>query len=109
MTITLILLGAAVSVFSGALSTRARESSKTDAITSAQAALNIMSREIGNAGFGLMHNGLVGDSTSTQLHFRANIDNTNGETTDPGEDIVYYLDGTGDDQSVVRIDNNTGE
>ena len=109
MTISLVILGAAVTVFWRALSTRARESSRTDAITSAQAALNIMSREIGNAGYGLDSNGVVLDSTSTVLHIRSNIDNSNRTTSEPGEDIVFYLDGTGADRSVVRHDNNTNE
>ena len=109
MLISLIILGVAVTVFSGALSTRTRESSRTDAITSAQAALNIMSREIGNAGFGLSDNGIVADSTDKTLHVRSNFNNTNFTTSDPGEDIVFYLDGLGTDRSVVRHDNNTGE
>jgi hypothetical protein len=112
MVITIIILGVAVTIFSKALSTRARESSRTDAITSAQAALNIMSREIGNAGFGLADNGVVTDSTSTVLHIRSNFVNTGvyrDTTSDPGEDVVFYLDGTGQDQSVVRHDNNTNE
>jgi Tfp pilus assembly protein PilW len=53
MVITLVILGVAVAAFSGALGSRDFESSRTDAITSAQAALNIMSREIGNSGYGL--------------------------------------------------------
>lgn len=109
LTISLIILAAGVMVFSGALSSRARETSKTDAITSAQAALNIMSREIGNSGYGLMDNGIVADSTASKLHFRTNTVNTNGTTSDPGEDMVFYLDGSGADQSVVRHDNNTNE
>lgn len=109
MTLTLIILGVAVTVFSSALGTRARESSKTDAITSAQAALNVMSREIGNSGYGLTDNGLVTDSTANRLHFRANIVNSNTTTGDPGEDVVFYLDGSSGNQSVVRYDNNTGE
>jgi type II secretory pathway pseudopilin PulG len=109
MLITVIILGVAVTVLSNALSMRSRESSRTDAITSAQAALNIMSREIGNAGFGLSDNGVVTDSTLTVLHVRSNFTNTNATTTDPGEDVVFYLDGTGGDQSVVRRDNNTNE
>ena len=51
MVITLIILGVAVTVFSTALGRRAREASRADAITSAEAALNIMSREIGNSGY----------------------------------------------------------
>jgi type II secretory pathway pseudopilin PulG len=112
MVITIIILGVAVTIFSSALKTRTRESSRTDAITSAQAALNIMSREISNAGFGLSDNGVVTDSTSSVLHIRSNFINTgvNRDTTsDPGEDVVFYLDGTGQNQSVVRHDNNTNE
>src|SRR4051812_21927600 len=57
--LSLIILGVGVATFSGAIGRRERESSRTDALTSAQAALNIMSREIGNAGYGLADNGLV--------------------------------------------------
>ncbi len=109
MTITMIILGVAVTIFTRALGTRVRESSRTDAITSAQAALNIMSREIGNSGYGLTDNGVVTDSTANKLHIRANILNNNATTSDPGEDIVFYLDATGGDQSVVRHDNNTNQ
>ena len=118
MTIALIILGAGVTVFSSAMSTRTRESSKTDAITSAQAALNVMSREIGNSGYGLGDNGLgwydnAGvwhtNCTNQLLRFRANTNNANGATSDPGEDVEFYLDGSSANRSVVRHDNNTGE
>jgi len=102
MVLTLVILGIAVATFSSALRTRERESSKTDAITSTQAALNIMSREIGNSGFGLNTNGIViADSTDKRLHIRANINNDSA-TDDPGEDITFYWDST--TQSVVRYD-----
>src|SRR5689334_17870363 len=97
MVITLIILAVAVTVFSTAIGRRSREASRADAISSAQAALNIMSREIGNSGFGLDTNGIVvAGSTSSKLHFRANFINEGGNntTSDPGEDIVFYLDGT---------------
>lgn len=102
MVLTLIILGVAVGAFSGALGSRERESSKTDAITSAQAALNIMSREIGNAGFGLKDdNGLVfSDCSAKRLRFRANTVNSNGLTDGPGEDVSFYFDTPS--QSVVR-------
>jgi type II secretory pathway pseudopilin PulG len=109
MVLTLVILGIAVAAFSSALSTRQRELSKTDAITSAQAALNIMSREIGNSGYGLLDNGIVlTDSTTKQLHFRTNTNNTgNSYATDqPGEDVTFYFDAAS--ESVVRYDKNTG-
>jgi prepilin-type N-terminal cleavage/methylation domain-containing protein len=106
MVITLVIMGAAVAVFSGALSVRERESGRTDAITSAQAALSVMSREIGNAGYGLSDNGLViADCDANSLRFRANVINNNSETSSPGEDVTYLFDP--DSQSVVRFDKNS--
>lgn len=109
LVLTLIILGIAVATFSSALSTRQRESSNTDAITSVQAALNIMSREIGNSGYGLNNNGIVlTDSTNKRLRFRNNTTNTGGNntTSDPGEDVTFYFDSAS--QSVVRYDANVG-
>lgn len=104
MTIMLTLLGLITTLFAGALSTRERESSKTDALTSAQAALNVISREIGNSGYGLDTNGLVvADSTSTKVRFRANIDNTDSVIVSPEEDINYFDNAT---DSIVRYDPN---
>ncbi len=110
MAITLIILGIAVAAFSGALGSRERESSRTDALTSAQAALNIMSREIGNAGYGLTSNGIVyADSNSNQIHFRANVENTGSSrlVTDlAGEDVTFYCENCNGTTSgsVVRYD-----
>ncbi|MFL6374650.1 MAG: type II secretion system protein J [Pyrinomonadaceae bacterium] len=121
MTIMLILMGIVTSLLSRSLGVRARESQRTDALTSAEAALNVMSREIANSGFGiytgtnsrLASNGLVtGDSNASQIHFRANITN-NGPvnttqsvltTDDPGEDVTYFFDPN--TSSIVRFDPN---
>jgi len=105
--ISVLILGAGIASFSTALSMRSREASKTDAITSTQAALNVMTREIGNAGFGLKTNGIVlgpNDSTNKRLHFRANLYNDDGATNATGEDITFYFDA--DSGSVVRFDQN---
>ena len=110
MTITLILMGLAGMVLNRALSVKSRESRRTDALTSAQAALNVMSREISNAGYGLAdstssihNNGIVlADSSSTRLRIRANVDNSNSGTTDLDEDITYYFDQA--TKSIVRYD-----
>jgi Tfp pilus assembly protein PilW len=119
--LSLLILGVAVATFSGALGSRDRESSRTDAITSAQAALNVMTREIGNAGYGLVnsaglpfHGIVTADSNANQLHFRANIDNVgtgggNGTNTNQaGEDITYYCETCNGSTtgSVVRSDRN---
>ncbi len=106
--LTLIILGVAVTMFSTALGRRSRESSTTDAVTAAQAALNIVSREVGNSGYGLVTNGIVlTDSTAKRIHIRANTDNSDATTTGPGEDVTFYYDSAS--QSVVRYDANTGQ
>jgi len=112
MTITLLLLGLVSGLFSRALGTRARESRRTDALTSAQAALNVMSHEISNAGYGILYldngtefpsNGIIAaDSTDRRIHFRANIENSDGETKSAGEDVTYFYDSA--KKSIVRYD-----
>jgi len=105
MSILLILMGVVVVAFAGALNTREREGSKTDALTAAQAAINVMSREIANSGYGLTTNGIVlADSDTQKLHIRANTNNDNSTTTDVDEDITYYYDPTS--SSVLRYDAN---
>jgi Tfp pilus assembly protein PilW len=104
MLIMLMVMGLVTTLFSRALGTRSSESSKTDAQTAAQAALNVMSREIANSGFGLITNGLMNDSSQTQLHYVSNFRNTNDVLTDPGENVTYYFEpGT---QSILRHDAN---
>ena len=122
MVIMLILMGLVSTLLGRAMSVRTRESQRTDALTSAQAALNVMSREISNAGFGIYSgtnsrrgsNGIVlADCSATRIRFRANLSNTGlqgvgGPTTldtnDAGEDVTYYFDGT--TNSIVRYDPN---
>jgi prepilin-type N-terminal cleavage/methylation domain-containing protein len=118
MTVMLIMMGVASTLFSKSLSTRLRESRTADALTSAYAALNVMSREIGNGGFGLLNpasglasNGIVlADSNDQQIHIRSNFTNVvpytdpnaPGQTNDPGEDVTYYFEPT--TKSIVRYD-----
>lgn len=120
MGIMLTLLGIVGTLLSQSLRIRARESQRSDALASAQAALNVLSREIANAGFGIVtsdglgtaSNGIVAaDSTSNRIHFRTNVDNvgpvggsTVVATNDTGEDITYFFDAP--TQSIVRYDPN---
>ena len=105
MTITLTLLGVVTSLFAGAMGARSRESRKTDALTSARAALNAISREISNSGYGLTTNGIVtADSGERKIHFRANVVNGDYSTNSAGEDVTYFFDSS--TQSIVRYDPN---
>lgn len=124
MTLMLVLLALVSTLLSQAFSVRARQSRKSDALTSAQAALNIMSREIANSGFGIhdgttfenADNGIVAaDSNDSLIHFRANLSNFGPGPLDPGcpavctdgdsEDVTYFFDDATD--SIVRFDPNS--
>lgn len=101
----LVIMGLAANLFSKSLSTRQRESSRTDALTAAQAALNVMSREIANSGYGLVNNGVVfTDSSSQKLHFLSNVKNDDALINAPGENITYFFDSN--TQSILRYDAN---
>jgi prepilin-type N-terminal cleavage/methylation domain-containing protein len=104
MTITLTLMGTATTLLGNAFGVKARQIQRASGITSTQAALNVMSREIGNSGFGLTGNGIVADSNLEKLHFRANIQNdaAHSQTNDPGENVTYYYDSA--TQSIMRYD-----
>lgn len=107
MTIMLVLMGAAMTLLTQAFSTRTRETSKVDALVSARSAIDGMSREIGNSGYGLSSNGIVAaDSNTQRLRIRANLDNTNLETNGDGEDVTYFFDNT--TQSILRYNRNAG-
>lgn len=123
MAVMLILLSVVTTLLARATSVRQRESARTDALTASQAALNVLSRELANSGFGISaasdpntaNNGLIlADSTDKRIHFRANIDNV-GPTPNPsgatvlatnvaGEDITYFYDSA--TKSIVRFDPN---
>ena len=123
MVVMLVIMGLVSTMLGRTLNIKSRESRKTDALTSAQAALNIMSREVSNAGFGIYEgsaftqsasNGIVlTDSNQNALRFRANLTNVGTGsastmgcppacTNEPGEDVTYFFDNT--TASIVRYD-----
>jgi Tfp pilus assembly protein PilW len=115
MTVTIVLLGAAVTLLAEGFKIRARADSMSDAAADAQRALNIMSREIANAGFNLTTNGVVaGDSDLTHLRIRSNLNrydttassaSRNG-VVDAGEDLKYYVNDAENTDYLVRFDIN---
>jgi len=123
MTVMLLALSIVSSLLARAWSVRARESRTSDALASAQAAIDVLSREISDSGFGLVDdtnsqlpasNGLVlADCNANKIRFRANIENEGGHATDsplpnsmlinrPGEDVTYFYDSA--TKSIVRYD-----
>jgi Tfp pilus assembly protein PilW len=115
MTATLVMLGIATTALTTGYRIRDREESVTDAAADAQRALNIMSREIANAGFNLTTNGIVpGDSSSTSIRVRSNLnkydttasDPSRNGVIDPGEDIKYFVNTANNTDYLVRHDVN---
>lgn len=113
MTIVLTILGLTSSLLANSFNVRARENQKTDALADTQRALNIMTREIANAGFGLSNNGIVAaDSTDSAIRVRANLNAFDGQTSsnsisDRNEDVKYSLYSAGADSYIVRLDIGT--
>jgi prepilin-type N-terminal cleavage/methylation domain-containing protein len=115
MTIVLIMMVGASQLLMGSLGVRTRENQKSDALADAQRALNIMSREIGNSGFGLDYNGLVAgdchpltttDTNTAQIRFRANVNNSDATTGQTDEDVTYVYQGS-PTFAIVRYDKNS--
>jgi len=121
MTIMLVVLGIVSTLMSRAWSVRAREGRVADALASAQAAIDVISREVSNSGFGLntdavsqiASNGLVtADCDAHKIHFLSNFENEGGTAAAPGpttlvinrpgEDVTYFFDSA--TQSIVRYD-----
>ena len=103
MTITLTVMVAASTLLATSLRIRTRENTRSNALASAQRALNIMSREIGNAGYGLTDNGIVvADSGAQSIRVRSNLNN-NVSLADTDEDVRFVFQST--NAAIVRADN----
>ncbi len=114
MTITLILVGLASTLLASSFNVRGRQNQKSAALADAQRALNSMSREIANSGFGLSNNGIVAaESRSTAIRVRANLNaldkqSTSNSVVDSDEDVLYNLFTDSSQSYVERIDINSG-
>ena len=79
---------------------------RSEALVATQRGLNIMSREIGNSGFGLTDNGIVtADSNATSIRIRANLNN-NSTLADRDEDVRYIYQSA--NQVIARYDAAVG-
>src|SRR5437764_195428 len=109
MAITLALAAAACTLLAQSLKIRTRANDKIDGLADAQRALNIMSREIANAGFNLSDNGIVAADSVTDasgnstIRIRANLNKFDSTVSsaarngigvideDLGEDVKYFV------------------
>ncbi|MCP9495563.1 MAG: prepilin-type N-terminal cleavage/methylation domain-containing protein [Pyrinomonadaceae bacterium MAG19_C2-C3] len=118
LTVTMVLLGISSNLLVGSLNIGAREDTRTAALADAQQALNVMSRDIANAGFGLTSNGVVAaNSDEGFIRVRANLNAfsttaaTRKTVTDADEDISFTLQANPDGRgsALVRSDINSGQ
>jgi len=116
MAISLALMTAASTLIAGAFRVRSRENQKSDALADTQRAINIMSREIADAGFNLNNNGLVdADSGRNEVRVRSNLnrfdydpsvsDASRNNVQDSGEDITYFVNLADNTKYLARHDN----
>jgi len=106
MGISLAVLAAASTLLATSLRTRSRENTRSEALASAQRALNIMTREIGNSGYGLTDNGIVtADSAADSIRVRANLNNDT-DLSDTDEDLRFVFQSA--NGAIVRVDNAAG-
>ena len=118
MSVTIVIATIAATLVAQSFRMRAREDARSDAIADAHRALNIVSREIANSGFGLVDNGIVpGDTGAGSIRFRANLNaytrdasgnavSGAGSVSDRDEDIKYtmYNDDAANRHYLVRYD-----
>ena len=115
MAVTLSLMVAATTLLANAMRIRSRENQKSDALADAQRALNIMSREIADAGFNLTNNGIVvADSGANKIRVRSNLnrydydasvsDASRSNVQDSGEDITYFVNLADNTKYLARHD-----
>jgi len=103
MTITMAVMAAATTLLATSFRVNTRENTRSDALSATQRALNNMSREIGNTGYGLMDNGIViPDSSATSIRVRSNL-NSNNTLAEADEDVRYVFQST--NRAIVRFDN----
>jgi prepilin-type N-terminal cleavage/methylation domain-containing protein len=118
LAVTLVIMVVASRMLAMSMAVRSRENQRSEAIADVERALQVMSREISNAGLGLKSdkNGLMDDdSDDLSIRIRSNLDaftETTPDTTDADEDVVYAIitNNTGGDNQrlITRQDVNAG-
>jgi prepilin-type N-terminal cleavage/methylation domain-containing protein len=111
MTISLVVMAIASTLLASSFNVRNRENQRSLAIADAQRALNTMSREIANAGYGLSTNGIVTtDSGASSIRVRSDFRSDiaanglgDGATNDLGEDVKFVFVNDANGRFIVRL------
>ena len=105
LTVTLLIMAAATTLLATSLRTRSRENKRSEALADVERALSMMTREIGNTGYGLTTNGIASsDSSTTSIRVRANLDNNSTlafSDSEADEDVRYVWQSN--NRTIVRF------
>jgi prepilin-type N-terminal cleavage/methylation domain-containing protein len=121
MAVTLVIMTLASKTLLGCFNVRSRQNSRSATLADVQRALNIISREVATAGYGLTTNGVVGcasagvcDSDDNAIRVRSNLNRfdtspADADTSDDNEDVKYFLNNSVNTRYLVRYNaNSTG-
>jgi prepilin-type N-terminal cleavage/methylation domain-containing protein len=121
MAVTLVIMTLASKTLMGCFNVRSRQDSRSATLADVQRALNIISREVATAGYGLTTNGIVGctpggacDSGDNDIRVRSNLNRfdtspADADTSDDNEDVKYFLNNSVNTRYLVRYNaNSTG-
>jgi Tfp pilus assembly protein PilW len=123
--ITLVIMVMAGRLLAMSMTVRQRELQRSEAVADVQRALQVMTREISNAGLGMSNNGLVpANCDALAIRVRTNLNAfcsadpaappCDNNTTGPGEDVAFAIinnttNGNNENQTLItRQDVNSG-
>jgi Tfp pilus assembly protein PilW len=97
--VTMVIMVVAGRMLSMTMNVRTRENQRSEAVADVQRALQMMTREIGNAGLGLKSNGITSDDPAAtefgEIRVRSNLNAfppaADTATDDADEDVVFAL------------------
>jgi prepilin-type N-terminal cleavage/methylation domain-containing protein len=119
MGITLVIMTLASKALMQCFNVRSRQDSRAATLADVQRALNVVSREVASAGYGLSTNGVVGcaavnvcDSDAKSIRVRSNLNRfdttpADADTTDDNEDVKYFLNDSARTRYLVRYNANS--
>jgi prepilin-type N-terminal cleavage/methylation domain-containing protein len=119
MAVTLVLMTLASKVLMECFNIRSRQDTRAATLADVQRALNIISREVSSAGYGLTTNGIVGcsgsattcDSDNISIRVRSNLNRfdtspADADTSDDNEDVKFFLNDSANTRYLVRYNAN---
>lgn len=91
MGLTVVVMTLASTALISLFNVKTRQNQRSEVLADSQRAIDLVTRDVSNAGFGLLDNGIVPqDSNAASIRVRANL-NANAVASDANEDVKYAL------------------